>query len=73
MQNVKPQCKNQDSAGGMDNFSPRNLFAYIAIITQNHIVRQTSKAFDKTTYFFAKQSQFSKKSNGCILNYNKGL
>jgi len=32
MRNVKPQRKNQDSTGGMVNFSPRDLFAYIANI-----------------------------------------
>jgi len=32
---------------------------------------QLSKVFDKSAYFFAKQSQFSKKSNGCKINHNK--
>jgi len=71
MQNEKPQCKNQDSAGGMGNFPQRNLFANIAYtygtsFIQTHVIRQIDP-------IYAKQSQFSKKSNGCILNYDKGL
>jgi len=71
--NEKPQCKNQDSAGGMGNFPPRDLFAHIAIFVQSNLIRQLSKVFYKSALFYAKQSQFTKKSNGCKLNYNKGL
>jgi hypothetical protein len=45
MHNVKPKRKNQDSAGGMGSFPPRDLFAHIAItygtsFVHTHIIRQ---------------------------------
>jgi len=36
-------------------------------------VLKLSRILYKLTYFYAKQSQFTKKSNGRKLNYNKGL
>jgi hypothetical protein len=36
-------------------------------------VLQLSRIFYKSAYFYAKQSQFSKKSNGCKINHNKGI
>ena len=36
-------------------------------------VLQLSRILYKSALFYAKQSQFLKKSNGCKLNYNKGL
>jgi len=76
--NVKPQRKNQDSADRMDNMFSKDLFAYIAntygtSFTQSHSALQLSKVFYKSALFYAKQSQFSKKSNGYKVNYNKGL
>jgi len=49
------------------------LFVYIANIMQSHVVRQMPKVFYKSAYFFAKQSQFLKKSNGYKVKYIKGL
>jgi len=56
MQNAKPQRKNQDSAGCMDNMFLRDLLAQIAntygaSFMQTYIVRQLSKVFDKLTFF----------------------
>jgi len=48
MHNVKPQRKNQDSAGGMGNFSPRDLFAHAVNITQSHIALQLSRILYKS-------------------------
>jgi len=35
--------------------------------------RQRRVNLYKSALFYAKQSQFSKKSNGCKFNYNKGI
>jgi hypothetical protein len=58
MQNLKPRCKNQDSAGWMGNFPPRNLFAHIAYtygtsFIQTHVIRQID-LFCKTKPIFEK-------------------
>ncbi len=51
MNNEKPQYKNQDSAGGMNNFSLRDLFAHIVTFIQTRSVLQLSKVFDKLAFF----------------------
>jgi len=58
MLNEKPKHKNQDSAGGMGNIFTRDLFVHIANIMQTQLIRQLSKVFDKSSLFYAKQSQF---------------
>jgi len=73
MRNEKPKRKNQDSAGGMGNFSPRDLFAYAVNSTQTQIVLQLSRTFYKTALFYAKQSQFPKSPNERKLLFTKGL
>jgi len=58
--NVKPQRKNQDSAGGMGNISSRDLFIHISKIMQTRIIRQLPKVFDKLTYFMQNKANFQK-------------
>jgi len=55
-----------------------DMLAYIAntygtSFIQTHISLQLSRTFYKSAYFYAKQSQFLKKSNGCKVNYIKWL
>jgi len=65
MRNEKPQRKNQDSTGGMGNFSSRDLFAhavntYGTSFMQIHIIRQLPKVFDKLTFFMQNKANFIK-------------
>jgi len=67
MHNVKPQRKNQDSAGGMGNFSPKDLFTHAVNFTQSQRVLQLSRILYKSAYFYAKQSQFT----GCLNEHKR--
>ena len=49
--NVKPQRKNQDSAGRMGNFSSRDLFAHAVNFTQSQIALQLSRILYKSGLF----------------------
>jgi len=65
MNNVKPQRKNQDSAGGMGSLPPRNLFTHIVItygtsFMQTHIALQLSRMFDKSAFFCKTKPIFEK-------------
>ncbi|MFB0524390.1 MAG: hypothetical protein ACETVZ_02545, partial [Phycisphaerae bacterium] len=49
------------------------IYAQTTFERANQLFLQLSRILYKTALFFAKQTQFSGKSNGCKLNYNKGL
>ena len=55
-------------SGGQGKIQIKHFFEHAA-----QLVQQMSRILYKSDCFYAKQSQFSKKSNGCKPNYNKEL